>query len=205
MRSVWLRTSGTDGLKLGVELFLGRKTLRCSPAQSISFLQKWKYLLAKNETHPKLGYTNRYICIAKRKRLRPMLLIWSNETCNLGPSSMLQSVNLNSISYLPFFVFGSQFSATSASYQCELNLIFTRSPTLNGVAEDVSSRSPCANLISFLFGQCGPKNFNFMKYIFKYCLKMARFNFHLRLIKLLWTTAIEWPFYTGSIGSKFSL
>lgn len=67
---------------------------------------------------------------------------------------MLQSVNLNLISYLPFFVFGSQFSATSASYQREPNLTFTRSPTFNGVAE-VSSKSPHANLISFLFGQCG--------------------------------------------------
>ena len=34
---------------------------------------------------------------------------------------------------------------------------------------------------------------------------MAGFNFDLWLIKLLWTPAIKWPFYTVSIGSKFSL
>lgn len=34
---------------------------------------------------------------------------------------------------------------------------------------------------------------------------MAGFNFDLWLIKLLWTPAIKWPFYTVSIRSKFSL
>ena len=34
---------------------------------------------------------------------------------------------------------------------------------------------------------------------------MAGFNFDLWLIKLLWTPAIKWPFYTVSIGSKCSL
>ena len=36
------KTSDTDGLKLGVELFLGRKTLYHSPARLISFLRKQK-------------------------------------------------------------------------------------------------------------------------------------------------------------------